>query len=153
MEEWFTRAMTADPDNFRACWAKLIYLDPNWLGSPADCLAFGRQCVRTKNYYAGLPFILVMAHKQIALTPLAQHIRSNETIWADFREVYEWHLQMDPKDRFALSEYARVCFWAQQWKAALQHVKSLENKFDERVFPTKKDWDAFVKDVEKQAKK
>ena len=153
MEEWFARAMTADPDNYRACEAKLRFLDPKWGGNVADCLSFGRQCVRTKNYFAGLPFILIVAHQHIALVSMPEHVRSNETIWADFREVYEQHLQIDPKDKYALTEYARVCAWGLQWKAAQQHIKTLNGDYDSRVFRTKKDWDAFVKQVNEQAKK
>ena len=41
---------------------------------------------------------------------------------------------------------------ALQWKAAQQHVKSLNGDYDSRVFTAKKDWDAFVKEVDKQAK-
>lgn len=49
MEEWFARAMRADPDNNRACTEKLEYLKPRWYGTVDDHLGFAWQCVRARN--------------------------------------------------------------------------------------------------------
>lgn len=150
MEQWFQRAMAAEPDNFRACDAKLEFLDPKWGGSVPACLSFGRQCARTRNYHAGLPFVLVFAHKNIAARDFAAHLRSNETIWADVREVYEHHLQLDPADRTALTEYAVICTYVGQWHAAKQHAEALKGDFDPKVFRgQKREWDNFIKSIEK----
>ena len=47
MELWFKRAMTADPDCYPACLAKLDYLQLAGQGRPGtELVAFGRQCAR-----------------------------------------------------------------------------------------------------------
>lgn len=59
MEAWFERALRADPDNFRACGAKLNYLQPKWLGTPEEHVAFAWQCARTGNAVGMLPYAAV----------------------------------------------------------------------------------------------
>jgi hypothetical protein len=59
MERWFARAMTADPDNARACSAKLLYLTPKWHGAPdrSEFIGFAWQCARTNNAVGMLPYV------------------------------------------------------------------------------------------------
>ena len=48
MEEWFRRAMKADPGNYSACSRKLYYLEPKWYGSEEEMLAFGASAWRRR---------------------------------------------------------------------------------------------------------
>ena len=48
MEEWFRRAMKADPGNYSACSSKLYYLEPKWHGSEEEMLAFGASAWRRR---------------------------------------------------------------------------------------------------------
>lgn len=58
MEVKFRRAMEADPDCYHACDTKREYLQPKWRGKPNEAYQFVLQCERTKNWYAGLPFMV-----------------------------------------------------------------------------------------------
>ena len=150
MEKWFQRAMTADPNHYKACEAKLRYLRSH--GSQDDRLAFGRQCLRTENYFAGLPFVLVSPQRP-SRSKLPEYISTNEIAWADVREYYERALRIWPMDRELLSEFAVYCAAVGEWSAAKNHLAPLKNKPAlKSMFPTRKDYDDFVKTVDEHLK-
>lgn len=62
LDKWFTRAMAANPDCYRACMIKLEYLKATCVNDPAPILAFGRECLQGGNWDAAIPLILVDAH-------------------------------------------------------------------------------------------
>src|SRR5207253_8728587 len=78
MDLWFRRAMEADGDCLAACEKKLACLMPKWGGSVKEMVQFGRQCRDTNNWAAGLPLILVAAHRDLAQASGAhrEHYRS-----------------------------------------------------------------------------
>ena len=124
MEAWFVRAMTADPDCAGACDAKLRYLQPKWCGSAAEAEAFCRQCFRTGNYYAGLPYIarypdelFVLATKP-ADKPWRQWYLSQPKVWPVVRAVYVTHLAVYPNDAQARLSYALEAVEARQYVIA-----------------------------------
>jgi len=151
MEKWFQRALTANPDSYAACGAKLNYLYPKWPGEPGDELAFGRQCLRSGNYVAGLPFILVRAQRSRApqeLMKFSQYLGENPVAWADVREYYKHALSKSPADRQLLREYAVWCAGTGHWSAAKKHLKALNGVPAEGVFATLPDFQTFVRQVD-----
>jgi tetratricopeptide (TPR) repeat protein len=132
MELWFDRAMNLDGDDYFACLAKLEYLDPRWHGSEAEMLAFGRACLRTENWDARLPFILIEAHRRFSRNsfvqgmsaPLEGEYLSRPYVWSDVQAVYGPYLAGHPRSHYDKSCYARL--------AALGGHYPLANKlFDE----------------------
>ena len=65
MELWFQRAMELDPNDYDACSAKCLYLEPKWYGSIEEMLTFCRSCVTNKHWGGRVPLILVNAHWDI----------------------------------------------------------------------------------------
>ena len=65
MELWFRRAMELDPNDYDACSAKCLYLEPKWYGSIDEMLAFGRACVTNKLWGGRVPLMLVDARSNI----------------------------------------------------------------------------------------
>jgi hypothetical protein len=112
MEAWFQRAMRLDGDDYRACLAKMEYLDPRWHGSEADMLAFGRECVRTENWEGRLPFLLIEAHRRIARNYLVsaqsdQGYFARPYVWNDIQSVYVPYLARHPESRYDKSCYTK----------------------------------------------
>lgn len=134
MEEWFARAMKADPNNFQACALKAEYLQPKWHGSEKDLLAFGRECLAGKNWKARLPLILADAH--LTLSYYRRDEKSGalvlgevwgETdpkywtraeVWKDVQAAYEGCLAQLPRAMFDRSMYAKLACWCGQWEIA-----------------------------------
>lgn len=152
MEEWFARAMKLDPDSYSACMRKMTYLEPAWQGSVHELLGFGRQCLRSKNFDAGLPFVLVSAHRVLAQNKLAEHVKQHDIAWADVREVYEHALQSRPDDRQLLCEYGLLCEAVGHHKAAQEHLASVKGKFFDPPFKSKSEFDAAVKRISEKVK-
>lgn len=137
MEQWFKRAMEADPNNYAACSHKLYYLEPKWHGSPEEMLAFGRECLRGGNWTGRLPFILVDAHTQ-----LARYVKDNPDsyyqqpgVWTDLRSVYDPFLKQNPQAIRERSQYALYACRAEQWEEADRQFQALGDRVDPSVFP------------------
>ncbi|HVS71591.1 MAG TPA: hypothetical protein VHQ47_10085 [Phycisphaerae bacterium] len=136
MEEWFTRAMNANPNNFTACEAKLNYLLPQWYGSAEECLAFGRECAEHGSGVSRIPLILVEAHRELrALSEDQAAYMKDVRVWADIQSAYDKVLDEEtgkvPEkqvriDRGQYLEYAAEC---EQWGDFLD----LANKFGDDV--------------------
>jgi hypothetical protein len=136
METWHSRAMTADPDNYTACSNKVYYLEPKWHGSPAEMLAFGRECLKGANWQGKLPFILVEAHEN-----LSQYNRDNRNayylqaeVWPDMKSVFEPYLQQKPTDDYERSRYALFACRCGHWDEANRQFNQLGNNADPRIF-------------------
>jgi hypothetical protein len=120
MELWFRRAMTANPDNYDACKAKVYYLEPKWHGSPEEMLEFGRECLRGGNWKARLPLILPEAHEALAVynrgNPDAYFTAPG--VWQDIQAAYEPYLNACPKASLDRSRYAFLACRCGQWEVA-----------------------------------
>ena len=112
MEKWFQRALVADPNNMSACMLKMDWLDPKWYGSREEVLAFGRECLATKNWRAGLTLVSADAYfrvsHQLPADERAKYLASKE-VWDAIRSVYEDYLGRVPCDDFRRSQYAAYC--------------------------------------------
>jgi len=142
MELWFKRAMTADPDNYDACKAKLYYLEPKWHGSPAAMLEFGRECLKTGNYKARLPLVLADAHEAISVyQDNADAYFTQPGVWKDIQAAYEPYLKAFPKASFDRSKYVFLACRAQQWEAAHQQFGLLGEDVQLNVFGGRERYD------------
>lgn len=122
MEQWFARAMTADPDNFLACQIKL-----EWFARPAErneksMVTFGRQCVRTANHDAFLGRILFLAHQKIAATSTKDNYFGTSEPWADVRELFETRLKAIPDCRYSRTVWGLHCLNAGEGPGALHNL-------------------------------
>ena len=127
MELWFKRAMTADPDCYPACVAKLDYL--RWQGKddPAELLAFGRQCARGGHPEGFVPESLFEAHKRAKGSDKADYWKK-PAVWADLRAVYEPAAAALPADRQLRTRYARACLWCGHPEAADGQLRAVNDR-------------------------
>ena len=153
METWFRRAVAADPDDRAACARKLWYLSPNWYGSHADRLAFGRECLATENWRGGVPMVLVDAHvaaSRDAADPNAYF--ADPVVWDDLRAAFEGHLLNVPDDIRRRSAFARYATLANHWAEADEQFKALGDKADYGPFGGKATYDYYRRKAARLAK-
>jgi TPR repeat protein len=146
MEQWFERALKADPNNLAAYRAKLLYLTPKWHGDDQgrDVLEFARDCVKGGNWKARVPFLLIQAHEALSRYP-----RGNRTeyahkpdpqyfaepgVWTDVKSVYEPYLKLNPDAHADRSKYAMLAAWAGEWAVANAQFRQLGDKVVVSVF-------------------
>jgi tetratricopeptide (TPR) repeat protein len=120
MELWFGRAMNLNPNNYDACSAKLHYLYPQWYGSRADMLAFGRECVTNTNWGGDVPLILVDAHSEYDRynrpTEEEQYAYwKDPEVWPDIKAAYERFFELNPDADGTYKNYAWYAYYAGQW--------------------------------------
>ncbi len=125
MEMWFKRVMDLTPDNYDACKCKLNYLYPQWYGSRADMLAFGRVCVANTNWGGYVPIILVDAHSdynRIATTNEVVRLAywKKPDVWPDLKSSYERFFQLNPDQTEIYKNYAWYAYQAGQWAEFLR---------------------------------
>ncbi|HWB57980.1 MAG TPA: hypothetical protein VG733_00745 [Chthoniobacteraceae bacterium] len=68
MRKWFDRAVAAQMDNPTAYNQMLWGLEPKWLGTKAETLRFGEECLKTGRYDTIVPFTYISAVTDIAAT-------------------------------------------------------------------------------------
>jgi hypothetical protein len=142
MELWFARAMQADPDNYEACKAKLYYLEPKWYGSGDEMLKFGRECLAGGNWDAGIPYILVKAHLDLAQygadgwqsKPQRDYFANNPQAWKDIESVYNEHRKHRPMSVMHDLMVARAAEWSGAWDAANQMFDEVGDAYDTSVY-------------------
>jgi hypothetical protein len=153
MEAWFARAMETDPDDAEACARKLYYLYPRWHGSHEQMVAFGRECLATRNWRGGLPFVLLDAHEAIAkeVADPAAYFRA-AAVWDDVRAVYDGHLVNAPDDAKRRSQFARYAVTAEQWVEADAQFRALGDRADYAPFGGKATYDYLKRKAARLAK-
>jgi hypothetical protein len=130
METWFSRAMACDPNNYDACSDKLHYLYPQWYGSREDMLAFGRECVSSKQWGGTVPLILVDAHDEYSRYLPDADDRVNywkqPDVWPDVKAAYERFFEACPTATDRYNNYAWYAYRCEQWDAFLELVPKLD---------------------------
>jgi hypothetical protein len=104
METWFERAMKGHPNNFAACVSKGWYLQPRWHGSPEDEIQFGLECVKTGNWKAKIPTVLLTGIGDLADD--RDDVYRNDEVWKLVSPVYEEFLKRYPDSIAFRTSYA-----------------------------------------------
>lgn len=142
MEDWFRRAMDANPDDYEACVRKLDYLSPFNHGNPRDMLDFGRECLNTQNWRGRVPLILVRAHEFLANQSGDTKVYfSRPEVWQDIFDVYEGALLNFPNDRLDRSMFASYAAKCGRWPDARRQFERLGDKPDLTAFGSMASYD------------
>jgi hypothetical protein len=128
MEQWFDRAMKADPDSQAACNAKLYYLEPKWHGSDGEMVSFAWQCRNSQNWFGGMPEMLIHVHDTLSgyFPNRALYFR-RPGVWRDLQSVYEPLLAAYPENHLNRSAYAVYACACAQWAEARRQFDLLGN--------------------------
>jgi hypothetical protein len=125
MEKWFLRAMNLNTNNYDACRSKLHFLYPQWYGSRADMIEFGRQCVQSDVWGGDVPLILMDAHYDYArYLPQEQQddYWRQPDVWPDVKAAYDKFFQLNPAAKNLHNNYARYAYLCGQWKVFLEQI-------------------------------
>ena len=143
VETWFARAVEADPDCFAAYDRKLYTLNPWWYGDGyKDVISFGRECLATENWRAGIPFILVTAHRMAAEQSAdSKAYYERPEVWADLAAVYEGQLVNFPDDALRRSELANAAAQCGRWDVVRAQFDALGDRAVVGVFGGKSTMD------------
>lgn len=128
MEEWFQRAITADPNECAAYDRKMYYLQPKWYGSMTDVIAFARECVATGRWEARIPMVALhgVCDNNSAMI-------SAEENWAFFENTAKNILKRYPKSIRYRTQYLSLAANSGKWDIAREQLDFLGD-----------DWDRFV---------
>jgi hypothetical protein len=147
MELWFRRAMKIDPNDFEACNAKLLYLDPKWHGSVQEMLNFGRECVLNTNWGGRIPLILVDAHNSIYNQYIDKSEKTNywkqPEVWHEVKAAYDRFFILNPKDTDFYKFYASHAYDAEQWASFVEIAQKIPAR-DYYYFSGKDYFDSMV---------
>ena len=141
MDWWFARGRRADPDLAGSYYggigspfvARMHAMRPQWGGSDAQMLAFGRKCLAGRNWRGGTPTMLLTAHEWV-IDELGMGPRywRQPQVWADLDELTAGPLRIWPGDVALLSARAFHAWRCGQWKVA----DALFEQLGDRCVPT-----------------
>jgi hypothetical protein len=156
MESWFHHAMELDPNNYDACSAKCLYLEPKWYGSTEEMIAFGRECVRTKEWGGSVPLTLVDAHRDIPFYYLSGSEKTNywkqPQVWPDIKAAYDRFFELNPGAVGYYHNYAWYAYHAEQWDALSELISKL-GPVNHEFFGGKDEFDKMVRLAKEHASK
>jgi hypothetical protein len=128
MELWFQRAMELDPNNYDACNAKMLYLEPKWYGSVEEMIVFGRECAHSKKWGGYVPLMLADAH-DAAAGYLAEADRpaywTSPEVWPDIKAAFEKFFWLNPNVIGRHHNYARYAYRCEQWDELNEQLAQL----------------------------
>jgi hypothetical protein len=151
MEEWFTRAMAENPDNYEACYRKIYYLEPKWHGSVPEMMEFGHECLEGGNWVGNIPFILLDAHRDLAQYAGGDAYWSKPEVWADVQAVYTPLLKATGLNPYARSAYCYYACRSGNWDVAKREFDTLGDKALARQFGGKEAMENLRKQAEEKA--
>jgi len=128
MEPWFQRAIESDPDDYAAYLRKMNYLLPRWYGSSEDLWKYGLECVKTQNWSAKIPMILVEALED--LSENNSKIYSKPQIWEPLEQVFRTYLQKYPESTVYRTKFAKCAAEGGHWKIAKEQFDILGDEWN-----------------------
>jgi hypothetical protein len=134
---WFKRAVEANPDQGDAYMAKLNYL--LFVAGHDEVIAFGRECLTTQNWRAGVPFALAIAHERYSVGGARQYFADPEN-WRDMEEVYEGCFLNYPNDVAHLNHFVYLALVTNHYAAATRNIEILGDKSDWFYAPEQHMW-------------
>lgn len=107
MEEWFRKALEANPNETSAYIGKIDFIHPKWHGSTEELLEFGRQMAKSPNWADKVPMYLPKVHNDLAshTSDFIGYFRKNPEIWKEIEPVMEEMRKLYPKSRYGASWY------------------------------------------------
>lgn len=130
MESYFQSGMTASPDNYSLCYAKLLYLQPKWHGTAKEMLDFATRCAQTADDNPYLGFVMVTAlkenHKYIKKD---QDYLGQEDVWAIVEGSFSRFFNKYPQNLRRRFYYAYYAYLAKKYEIALEQFELIGNRY------------------------
>ncbi len=150
IQDQFRRAIRIDPDSEMIYDTYMFTIEPKWYGDPEQYLRFGRLCLLTGNWEAGLPLYLLKAHHTLGTeyypprprAPALRYLASNG-VWDSYEAVCDEWLKRYPKDHWVSQRYARAACATGRWKLA-NRILTQWNESDYYNWSTRDEWDSLT---------
>jgi hypothetical protein len=137
VELWFRRAVESNPDQGDAYLAKLNYLIAT--AGHAEAIKFGRECLATQNWRAGIPFLLATAHERYSGSGMLQYF-ADPANWRDMEDVYEGCFLNYPNDVAHRNHYVYVALVTRHYATATRQIEILGDKSEWYYAPAEHSW-------------
>jgi hypothetical protein len=137
VELWFKRAVEANPDQGDAYMAKLNYLIAT--AGHDEAIKFGRECLATQNWRAGIPYVLAIAHERYSGNGAKRYF-ADPAYWRDMEEVYEGCFLNYPNDLVHRNHYVYVALVTQHYATATRQIAILGDKSEWYYAPEEHGW-------------
>ncbi len=136
MESWFARAMALDPGDLRACLKKQHYLLPQWYGSFAEILKFGRECAASTNWSPRVSLMIAHAHELVAEQSGERDYWSRPQVWTEIKQSFDSYFarttnQPQPRIR---QWYARLAYRCGQGEEVAAQLPLMGEDIDYTLF-------------------
>src|SRR5262249_7702457 len=132
--------------------AKLLYLEPKWHGTPEEMIAFGRECLKTRNWYARLPDILLQAHLR-----MGSYVKDPDTyysqpqVWEDVQSYFIPYLKVYPESKYDRALYGRLAFLCQHYPMANEQFDMLGKEYWQGELRNNVDYKKMAAEAKKRA--
>ncbi len=128
MEQWFGRAVAADPLDLEAYNAKFWYLEPRWYGSERDLVDFGRECLHLPNAPPNVASAFFSAMAQAYQLDRDAYRRPG--VWEPLSQAYQQFLEKYPQSIRARTGYAVHAAQGGHWAVAREQFAILGDHWD-----------------------
>ncbi|MBI5115544.1 DUF4034 domain-containing protein [Candidatus Poribacteria bacterium] len=136
MEQWFSRAVEADPKYYPAYRNKLTYLMPKWHGSRGEMFEFARECAANAPEGSRAEFMLRLAHKEMAYRWGDEtgkdwtHYYEDRKVWGELKSLYEKYLSKHPDSISDRNYFAETAFYAHDYEEAARQFDLIGKYID-----------------------
>ncbi|MBI1870446.1 MAG: tetratricopeptide repeat protein [Chlamydiae bacterium] len=123
MENYFQRAIQADPTFFDAYFEKLQYLMPKWQGSKKKMFRFAMRAALEAPQHSAIPLVLAYAHDEMAdRSGDRNKYLSDPKVWNDIEAVFEKFFETSPKCNSRRTMFAQLAIDAGKLELAKKHL-------------------------------
>lgn len=130
MEKQFERAIKADRNEAEAYISKLTFLMPKWGGSVSEMLEFARECAKDEHPGTYIPFMLVLAHRELFDRSEDTEYFKQPGVWAEVKTVFDTLLKEFPKNNSFHNHFAFVAFHADDLETARKEFEIIKDDWD-----------------------
>jgi hypothetical protein len=155
IEQWFERAIAADPSRRATYATRLRLLEPRNGGSIARMLELARRCMNNPDPDSGVSLLVVDTHLRAACfteagekdSPQRAYFTASPQVFDDIRSVYEPFLLHHPDSLYHRSRYAQLATWCGQWQVSDNQVRAMNGQFSLLWFRSREGWSDFKAEV------
>ena len=137
METQFQRAIRADPNNFKAHRAKLLYLMPKWHGSAEKVSAFVKEVKSKAPEGSRLRLISALAYYELYYGKERKKYFQNPQVWNEINADYAEYFTLNPDSMREHNYFALYAFTAEEYEITMKEFGKIVDNWDRTCWGTK----------------
>lgn len=148
MEDWYQKAIEADPRHYAPYKAKLTYLKPQWYGSVEEMFAFARECSENAPEESRVAMLILDAHHLMYYRSgdnKKQRLKyyGRPEVWQEIRTAYENFLFEHPNSRWDRNFLARHACYARDYEEAVRQFDIIGDDIEEECWESDKEFHSY----------